>query len=176
MRMDDILEVCVEIEINESATFIKDVVNRLGRMTWDTVKKFLKQKAQNFIEIVKDNPYADENGVLKIINSRLGTHFSDVRSVFAQKLMENTDKCDEGLKDWWKEASGSLYGALSFYPLLTTFLELDKVVKGAGDANIRSMSIYFIIWVLVVSGKVLTGKIGNNDVKASLHPDNGTQQ
>lgn len=159
MKMDEIISIGVEIEINENIGFIKDVVNKLGKMPWDTAKKFLKQKAKEFEAFVKDDPYVDDSNVLRIINNRFGTHFSDIHSVFAKGLVESTDRCDEGLKDWWKEASSSLYGALSFYPLLTAFLELDKVLKGTGDANIRVLVVYFLIWVLVVSGKVIAGKI-----------------
>ena len=159
MNIDGILEVCVEMEINENIGAIKDIVNRLGRMPWDTAKKFLKQKAREFVAFAKDDPYIDENNVLRIINTRFGTHFSDVNSIFAKGLVESVDRVDEGLKDWWNEAAKNMYGALSFYPLLTAFLEFDKIIKGTGDANIRSMVIYFLVWILIISGKVVSGLI-----------------
>jgi len=173
MNIDDIIGVGVEIEINENIGAIKDIVNKLGRMPWDTAKKFLKQKAQEFAALVKDDPYIDETNVLRIINTRFGTHFSDIHSVFAKGLVENAGRMDEGLKDWWSEAAKNLYGALSFYPLLTAFLEFDKIIKGSGEANIRSMVIYFIIWVLIISGKVLSGMIsapGEKDTKDKVNP------
>jgi hypothetical protein len=161
MNINEIVEVCTEIEVNENISIIKDVVNKLGKMPWDTVKKFLRQKAKEFAALVKDDPYIDEKRVLMIINQRFGTHFTDIRSITGKGLMESIDRCDEGLKDWWSEATKNLYGALSFYPLLTAFLEFDKIIKGSGDANIRVMVIYFLIWVLIISGKVVSGMIGD---------------
>ncbi len=161
MNIDSILEACAEIEINENIGIVKDIVNKLGRMPWDTVKRFLKQKAIEFVAFVKDDPYIDEKNVLRIINTRFGTHFTDVRSVFANGIVENTNRVDEGLKAWWDEAAKNLYGALSFYPLLSAFLEFDKIIKGSGDANVRAMIIYFLVWVLIISGKVVSGMIGN---------------
>jgi ABC-type antimicrobial peptide transport system permease subunit len=130
-------------------------------MPWDSAKKFLKQKAIEFAAFIKDDPYIDEKRCLMIINQRFGTHFSDLHSIVAKGLMENTNRVDEGLKAWWDEATKNLYGALSFYPLLTAFLEFDKIIKGSGDANVRAMIIYFLVWVLIISGKVVSGMIGN---------------
>lgn len=160
MNINGLIKVCDEIELNEDTNFIKSVVSKLGKMSWDAAKKFLKQKAQEFVAFIKDDPYIDDANVLRIINTRFGTTFSSTSSVFAKALVENTNRVDEGLKEWWKEASGNFYGAISFYPLLTAFLEMDKVIKGTGDANVRTMAIYFLIWVLIISGKVISGQIG----------------
>lgn len=160
MDINNLIKVCEEIEINEDSGFFKSIVMKLGRMPWDVAKKFLKQKAKEFVEFIKDDPYIDDANVLRIINTRFGTTFSSTSSVFAKALVENTNRVDEGLKDWWKEASTNFYGAISFYPLLTAFLEMDKVIKGTGDANVRAMAIYFLIWVLIISGKVIAGQIG----------------
>ena len=161
MKINEVVEVSEKIELNEDTGFVKDLVNRLGRMSWDSAKNLLKQKARDFISYVKGDNEIDANAILRLINTRLGTHFTTLDSVITKALGEGVDRCDEGLKDWWHEASVSMYGALSFYPLLTVFLELDKIIKGSGDANIRSMMIYFIIWVLIVSGKVVSGIIAN---------------
>jgi len=170
MKIDEVIEVSENIIMNENITFIKDLLNKMGRMSWDSAKKFLKEKAKEFVYYIRDNADFDENAILRIVNTRLDTHFSNMNSLFAKALVERTDKLDEGLKDWWAEAKTSMYGALSFYPLLTVFLELDKVIKGSGDANVRAMMIYFIVWVLIVSGKVISGIVDQEGDKAKANP------
>jgi hypothetical protein len=171
MKLDDVLEVYVEMEINENILVLKDIVNRLGRMPWDMAKKFLRQKALELATFVKNDPYIDESNVLRIINTRLGTTFSSINTITSKALVENSEKLDESLKTWWKEAATNMYGALSFYPLLTAFLEFDKIIKNSGEANVRAMVIYFLIWVLIITGKVVMGTIGKpGEEKEGLDP------
>jgi hypothetical protein len=162
MKIDEILDICETIEINEDISFIKDLVNKLGRMPWDSAKRFIKQKAQEFVTYLKTRSDVDNEKVLNMLNTRMGTHFSNMNSIFAKSIVENTNKCDEGLANWWKEASTNMYGALAFYPLLTVFLELDKIVKGTEGASVKVAMVYFVIWLLIVSGKVISGAIGNH--------------
>lgn len=170
MNINSLIKVCDEIELNEDTNFIKSVVSKLGKMPWDAAKKFLKQKAQEFVAFIKDDPYIDDANVLRIINTRFGTTFSSTSSVFAKALVENTNRVDEGLKEWWKEASGNLYNSLAFFPILTVFLELDKIIKGSSDASIRTAMIYFIIWILVI-----TGKVGSDIISKKIGIKNSTQ-
>lgn len=171
MNINEVLDIGKEIEMNESVSEIMGITNKLGKMSWDAAKKFLRQKAVEFVSIIKNDPYIDEKNVLRIINTKFGTNFSNINSVFANGITESL-KLNEGkLGDWWKEASGNMYGALSFYPLLTVFLELDKIIKDQPGANIKAMIIYFLIWILIVTGKVVSGMIvKKQDIKASIHP------
>ena len=98
MKLDDVLEVYVEMEINENILVLKDIVNRLGRMPWDMAKKFLRQKALELATFVKNDPYIDESNVLRIINTRLGTTFSSINTITSKALVENSEKLDESLK------------------------------------------------------------------------------
>jgi hypothetical protein len=59
---------------------------------------------------------------------------------------------------WGDEAKGNFYGAASFYPLLQAFLELDKVIKDVGDADMKYVAIYALILASIVSGKVLSNQ------------------
>lgn len=172
MKLEHILEYDEKIVMTENKSLIMKVLNDLGRMGWSQAKKHLRGEALEFVSLIKGDPNV-EKAVLKIVNKHLGTSFTNLNSIFGKALVEQTNKVDEGLKDWWKEASGNMYGALSFYPLLTAFLELDKVVKGVDGMNVKAVIVYFLMWILIVTGKVLAGSsIGKNDnkVKASLHP------
>ena len=169
MKLEYILEYDEKIVMTENKSLIMKVLNDLGRMGWAQAKKHLRSEAMEFVSAIKDDPNA-EKAVLRIVNKHLGTSFTNLNSIFGKALVEQTNRVDEGLKDWWKEASGNMYGALSFYPLLTAFLELDKVVKGAEGMDVKATMVYFLMWILIVTGKVLSTSVGKGDTKKVFHP------
>lgn len=172
MRIDDILEVHDGLIINENKSYIIQVLNTLKNMTWGKSQDFLRGKVKEFFNAIDDNDDIDRQDVLSVVNKHLWSNFRSITPITNKRITESY--LNEGIFDsWWKEATGNLYGALSFYPLLTAFLEMDKVIKGSGDANIRAMSIYFIIWIAIITGKVVSGRLVSKNTKApkaSLHP------
>jgi hypothetical protein len=177
MQIDSLVNALEQSHLYENRVFISTIINKLGRISnWDTAKKFIKGKVSQLIEYIKSSDI-DEKALLRVINKHFNTTFTNMNSMMTKRIVERVDSVDEGIKDWWKEATGNLYGALSFYPLLTVFLELDKIIKGSADANIRAMLIYLIIWVLIITGKVLSSGLSKekNDVKASLHPSQASR-
>ena len=103
-----------------------------------------------------------EHEIVGIINKRAGIKINSIndlkknlRLLEGEEASEEGDTMNEGVfGDWWKEATANAYGALAFYPMLTMFLEFDKVLKGSPDASMRITIIYLLIWVLVIAGKI----------------------
>ncbi len=56
--------------------------------------------------------------------------------------------------EWWQEASANAYGALAFYPLLSMFIQFEKVIKGESDASMQIALIYLFIWIMTITGKI----------------------
>ncbi|MCK5016107.1 MAG: hypothetical protein KAS32_03465 [Candidatus Peribacteraceae bacterium] len=65
---------------------------------------------------------------------------------------------------WWKEIGNNMYAAVSFYPILMVFLELDKVIKGLDGASTRAVIIYGLMWLLIVTGKVISNSFSSRRV------------
>jgi hypothetical protein len=174
MQINNILNIHDDIVMMENRNLISGLLNKLKGFNWKKAKGLFKSSFDNFVKMVMDS--GQEKEVLEILNRSLGINAKTLKSLSNRRVSESKGSVNEGLGDWWKEAAGNFYGAMSFYPLLTVFLELDKVVKGADNANVRAVIIYSIIWLLVITGKVaanaISGRKSNDDqtVKASLHP------
>jgi len=176
MEINEILGIEKENSLYENKNTIIGVLSSLKKMTWDKAQSFLRGKVKEFFKKLESNGI-DRKKVIAITNKHMWSNINNPNQLTSKKITES--RLDESVfGDWWTEATGNLYGALSFYPLLTAFLEMDKVIKSSGDADVRSMSIYFLIWVAIISGKILKGKLvskqksssSDNKVKASLHP------
>jgi len=170
MRIEDILGIHTETTLYESRGLLKTELNKLKSMTWDKAKSFLKKQFDTFNKSVKKAGIEKE--VINILNKHMGTRVSTLSSLATQKIVEKHE-LNEGFTDWWKEASVNLYGALSFYPILMVFLELDKVIKGSDMADPKSIAIYALIWIAVITGKIVSGKLVSdktNTVKAAAAP------
>lgn len=183
MQINELLKVHDEMVLNENRAYIVQIMNTLKNMTWDKAQNFMRGKVKEFFNKLEASG-VDRKKILSIANKHLWSNFKSPTPITNKKITES--RLDEGIfKTWWSEATGNLYGALSFYPLLTAFLEMDKVIKQSGDADVRAMSIYFIIWIAIITGKVVNGKLvsknkkgaesdykdeNQHKVKASLHP------
>lgn len=169
MQLNDVLEIHDQYTLLENKSYVISVINKLKSMTWDRFQSFLRDKVKEFFNKL-ENSDINRKQVIDIVNKRM---WANIKSPNQLNKTIKESRLDEGFKEWWKEASGNLYGALSFYPILMTFIELDKVIKQTADADLRAMAIYFIVWVAVVTGKVVSGKLvskNTNDVKAAASP------
>lgn len=169
MRLDDILEVGNQYTLLENKSYVIGVINKLKNMTWNKFQSFLRDKVKEFFNKLEASGI-NRKQILDIVNKRM---WAGIKSPNQLNKTIRESRLDEGFGEWWKEASGNLYGALSFYPILMTFIELDKVIKQTNDADLRAMAIYFIIWVAIITGKVVSGKLvskNTNDIKAAAAP------
>jgi len=97
-----------------------------------------------------------EREIVNVINKYTNTHITRIDDLKNDiRLLESTDDINEDnmITKWWDVARDNIFGAASFYPLLNAFLELDKIIKGTGDANWRTVLIYTLIWAFIVGMK-----------------------
>jgi len=158
MNLDFILQESVKIELYEDKSFIRRVISDIGKWSWNKVKKTLQNAFKYLIRFAKDKDIEKE--VLSIINKMIGKQYRKLEDLTKVSLKEDVLYENK----WWDEAKGNFYGAISFYPLLQAFIELDKVVKDAGGADMKYVLIYALIWASIVSGKVLLSRKKLDDV------------
>ena len=134
--------------LNETS-FMK-YLGALKNMTFKKAKKFLKSEFDKFSEAVKNADMEDQ--VISLINKRMGTKYYGLDQISKGKVVESEEMVNEDAAHWWDLVKTEAFPTLSFYPGLTVWLELDKLLSG-GDINVRKTVVYAIFWVLLISGK-----------------------
>jgi hypothetical protein len=152
MNIDKILTESEVFNVYENKSLVRSTIDKIKKWTWDKAKKTLQGAFRYLVKFAKDKGI--EKQVLNIINTMIGKQYRSLSDLMKISLKE--DVLYEG--EWWDEAKGNFYGAVSFYPLLQAFLELDKVIKDAGGADMKYVAIYALIWASIVSGKVLSNQ------------------
>jgi hypothetical protein len=152
MDIDKVLKESEVYEIYEDKNLVKSTIDKIKNWSWEKAKKTFQGAFRYLIKFAKDKGIEKE--VLNIINRMIGKQYRNLKDLMKISLKE--DVLYEG--EWWDEAKGNFYGAVSFYPLLTAFIELDKVIKGQGGADMKYVAIYALIWAAIVSGKVLSNQ------------------
>jgi len=145
-----------DLYILESQSSVIKVVNDLKKYSWGKLKTILRVEFNKMVEWLSDNNL--EKPALKIINRHLKSNYSSLSQLSKMKVSESS--VNEGGSDWWKEAKGNLYGAFSFLPVLQAFLEFDKLIKGKSNTSLKVTVIYFILWIGIITGKVMKDKMG----------------
>lgn len=166
MDIDLVIQESEEILLKEGAGDFTQGLKQLSRLTWTNAKEEMLSAFQELSKFIVDNNL--EQKVIDIISKGTGHRFSNLKQVLSVKISESS--IDEGvMKNWWDEARGNFYGAISFYPLLQAFIELDRVIKGAGGANMKYVVIYGLMWAAIVAGKsMMKGKDGDMEVGKTL--------
>ena len=152
--------------MNRDKLLLAEDKNFLKKM----VDKIFKRKPRDFkIELIKAidktakefKSAGKEKEVVNILRKRTGIKINSLTDLKKHINLIESDEPAEGeplnegaFTEWWAEAKGNAYNALAFYPMLTMFLEFDKVLKGLPDASLRTTVIYLLIWVLVITGKI----------------------
>ncbi len=157
----NIFDVNKEIRKNEDTLYIKEseskvmgITKKLFSGTYNKAKMTLNKAAKDMMSYFKKHDL--ENDVIDIINRYLGMDYRSMNQLTSTQIRESLN---EGFSEWFKEAKLNAYGALAFYPLLTMFLEFDKLIKGNPDASLKVTLTYFVIWLGVITGKVVSGKL-----------------
>ena len=143
----------------EDLSFLKRTITQIFKKTARDFKRELINQIDKASEIL--GAAGKEAAVVRVLNRHSEVRINRL-SDLKKKLMtvREEKRIEEGaLGDWWKEAKGNAYNALAFYPILTMFLELDKVIEGVEGADIRTVLVYLLIWVVVISGKVEKSEI-----------------
>ncbi len=140
--------------MNESRSLITKTIKDLFSKSYGKVKLAITKASREMIRYLKKSGLEKES--LDIISQYTGKTYNSLDQLVRVPIKEDIN---EGFKEWFDEAKGNAYNALAFYPLLTMFLEFDKLIKGNPDASLKITLIYFIIWVGIVTGKVVSDRL-----------------
>jgi hypothetical protein len=160
MRFDEYLK--EEQLINEN--IILDTIKKIAGKPANTVMKMFKDGYKKFVAFLEKDQMTmgggiDLDKVLGIINKAYGTNYKNIGDLKKQinaSLKESTE-LNEDWARYWDLIKGEAFPALSFFPALTVWLEIDKIIRSSGDANARVIIVYGLIWLLLISGKFIKG-------------------
>jgi hypothetical protein len=141
--------------LQENVSFLKKMMDKIIKKPKKTFKQDLIQAIAKVAKEAKKQGLEAE--VMTVINKHHTKRISNL-----SQLINPAKQIKEGFKDFFGgEAIKNAYGALSFYPILMMFLELDKVFRGAGG-DLKISLVYLTIWLAVISGKAEASNILTN--------------
>ena len=149
------LEEYMETEMVNENVFV-DVLKKVKNKTSDAVLKMFKDSWNRLVGILQNRNL--EKDALDIINKHLNTKYKSLDQISRAKMISSVMPegiMNENFAYYWKEISAQLFPVLSFYPALKCFLELDKLLASSGDMNIRTLIVYGVFFVSLISGKYL---------------------
>ena len=155
MRFDSYLK--EDDMINENV--ILDTIKKIAGKPANTVMKMFKDGFKKFVDIFQAQDEMTQEKILGTINKAYGTNYknaNDLKKQTKASLKESTE-LNEDFSHYWDLIKGEAFPALSFYPALTVWLEVDKWVRQSGDVNSRVIIVYGLIWLLLISGKFVKG-------------------
>ena len=134
--------------LNES--LVDNLIKPIKKFTAEKAKKFLKQKWNELQKIIKDQGI--EADFLKIINKNLKTNYKSLDQINNETLSESY--LTEDFTHFWNYFKDNTFPALSFYPALTIWLELDKIFDG-GSINLQKIGVYGVFFITLLAGSHL---------------------
>lgn len=141
--------------INESS-FIENTMNKLKTKS-GSIEIFLKDQFSKLSNKLKEE--GQEDAALKLINKAFKTNYKSLDEISkgkVQPLKEGTEYLNEDIAHWWDVVKAEAFPTLAFYPALTVWLEIDKLIKG-NSADMRTIIVYSVFWILLISGKYIKG-------------------
>ena len=113
-------------------------------------KQNLKKSFNSFIKLLKDNNVEDK--FLRIFNKQFKTNYKSLDKI--QSLKEN-EELNEDWKNFLRFWKGETYPALSIFPTLQIWFEVDNLLNGVGimDLNWKKIAIYGTLWMIIVTGQ-----------------------
>lgn len=176
MRFDNYLK---EDNLNEN--IIIDTLKKIAGKPANAVMKLFKDGFEKFIGIFQEQDDMTQESILKLINKGFGTSYkntNDLKRAMSANIKESTG-LNEDWAHYWDLIKGEAFPALSFYPALTVWLEIDKLLRG-NDANTRVIVVYGLLWLLLISGKFIKGfrewKKNNPEEYAAEYPKRAAKQ
>jgi hypothetical protein len=148
--------------INESAAKggLQKYFKELKKMPAKKVEQTLKNSWKDLSNILKDRLLEDD--AVKIINKHLKTNYKRLKEIDTAKIAKIPTKkvyeelmLNEDFAHFWQRVKDEAFPALSFYPALTAWLEIDKLLSGTGDFSGYKFGVYALFWVILISSKFL---------------------
>lgn len=137
--------------VNEN--MVDTAISYIRRLDFRKAKDFFKDQFDEFVHMVQTAGLEPE--VIKVINKGFGTRYSSLEQIRRERIKESGE-LNEDLAHWWKVVKDEGFPTLAFYPMLTVWMELDKIFQGQ-DINVKKVIVYSLFFVLIVSGKYVKG-------------------
>jgi len=155
MRFDKYLQE----NINEN--FIIDTIKKIKNKSSVSVLKLFQKSFMKFVKTIEGEEYSNiVPEIIKIINNKLGTNIKNLKdlsklSKSKPQVSESEEMLSEDWKHFWGSIKAEAFPALSFYPALSVWFEIDKLVRNipGNEANFKIIAAYSVLWLLLISGK-----------------------
>jgi vesicle coat complex subunit len=134
--------------INENLSLTNIVYRAIKNI--DKLKSVLKNSFNDFIKILKEKD--KEKEFLEIFNKQFKTNY---KSLDKLKSLKENEEINEDWKNFLKFWKNETYPALSIFPTLQIWFEIDKLLDGMNlyDLNWKKVAIYGILWIIIVTGQ-----------------------
>jgi len=137
---------------------VQKYFKKIQKMKPDKAEKFMKSSWKELSNALKSRALEDD--AIQIINKHFHTNYRRLIEIDNAKIAKLPTKkvyeelIVEDLSNYWNFIKTEAFPALSFYPILQVFMELDKLIKGAGGDS-KIMIFYGIMWLFLVSGRFI---------------------
>lgn len=154
MRIDKKIDEYLISERSMNGLF-QNILKKLLKKNPNEAKKQMRRSWKTLSNALKEKQL--ENDALKIINRNLKTHYTNLDQITKSDIEKiSEDIIQEDFKHFFELLRSEAFPPLSFYPLLKVFLELDKIIAGKGDVSYKTMIVYGLMWLFLVSGKFIS--------------------
>ena len=149
MRLEKYL---TENDIISEGIFQK-ILKKIGNKSTEMAKKLFKENWIKLSSIIYK--YKLESKTLAIINKHLDTKFKNLEEI--ENMVIKEDSVNEDFSHYWKLIKDEGFPVLAFYPMLSVWMEIDKLLKGTGEGNLKVIIVYGLFWIFLVTGKHIKG-------------------
>ena len=136
--------------LNEK-NIVSQTIDNLKSLSYNKAKKIMKNSWEDFVNRTEDYPEL-QTKILGLINKRFNTNFRSLEEIGNKKIQESLNEDFKHYWEWFKDQS---WPAMTIFPTLQIWFELDTLLDGAGfdDLNFKKIVIYGLLWVILVTGK-----------------------
>ena len=130
-----------------------NMLNKIKSKSINSVQTTFKNAWLKVASTLKDK----ESEILQIINSKLGTKYKSFDEISRAKPVTENTNLNEDWKHYWELLKAEGFPTLAFYPALTAWIEIGKVLEPNMNVNWTKFGVYALFWLLLVSGKFIKG-------------------
>jgi len=141
--------------LNEANAFT-GLLSKIKSKGEKAILKLLRKSWVEFYELVQDSGLEEQ--VLDAINKHFNTNYSSLEQLNKIKTpltIKGESTLVEGWTHWWDFVKAENWPAMSFFPALSAWMEINNWLGGTTDFNFKRFGFYAMFWVLLVSGKYL---------------------
>lgn len=133
-----------ELNINRTISTIKDYAD-------SKLKSILKSSFDKLVKLLQDNNIEQE--FLDIINKQFKMRYKSLKDL--QSLKESNELLNEDWKNFLKFWKSETYPALSIFPTLQIWFQIDKLLDGANitDLDWKKIAVYGVLWIIIITGQ-----------------------